>query len=233
MNNKGIAVLEFILIVALLGGGLYVTKPALFPGQSKRAADSTAATKAVEQAFTHQGSLVAASVYKMNEAANLIEDVPLRSFMLQESQLAITRGPQPDLKELLEAEKRKMAALTGQYNELQRLHSEAQKKTVEAQKNLSVAKEERRQVDNELREAAAVAHAKSMQTYALMGIAFVLLAGWVYTRFMNITPSTLGKIRADIGAGMEPVMAMDTNLSPRFFKSINKAARQATPIGNE
>ncbi len=228
MNNKGLTGIEVVAVVALLGGALYLVVPSIFPGASKRAKQSTEATKAVEEANKHQAAVVAASVVKMGEVAHLVENVPVKSFLIEGSCLALSRRPTPDAKELLEAEKRKNAFLSGQLAVKDKLYAEASGETIKLRNALEKANIERRAVDLELEKAAAAEHAQFTQKLAIGGIALVFLAGFVYLKVMNMAPDTAGKSMADIRAGVKLTKAFDANLSPRFYSRIRKATKLAT-----
>lgn len=228
MNNKGFTGVEIAIAVAIFGGLLYAVKPGLFPGSSKRAATSTETTKAVEAAYTTQGAVAAASISKMNEAVSFMEEIPLKTFLSQESRLALTRLPSPDLKELLEAEKRRSAVFEGRASEYQKLYLDANGKTVKLNAEVERANAAKHASDLALEKAAAAEHAEKMQKFVFIAIAVMLLAAWLYAKIYNISPNLVGKMVADMRAGVPGIQAVDTYLAPRFLSPVRKASKLAT-----
>jgi hypothetical protein len=178
VNNKGFTGVEIAVAVAILGGLLYAVKPSLFPGSSKRAATSTETTKAVEIAYNNQGAVAAARVSKMNEAVSFMEDVPLKTFLTKESNLTLSGLPAPDLKELLEAEKRRSAIFEGRASEYQRLYFESNGKNDKMLEQVNKANSAKHASDLALEKAAAAEHAERMQKFVFFGVAILLLAAW-------------------------------------------------------
>ncbi len=56
-----------------------------------------------------------------------------------------------------------------------------------------------------------------------------LSALWIYSKLRSVGPGTLGKIMADIRAGVDPVHAFDTYINASLHPAIKKAANAVSP----
>lgn len=227
MRTKGVTGVEIILLLSLLGGALFVAKPALFPGASKRAQQSTEATADVEKAVKAQGSNVAAGITSIGRAASDLPDSPATDFVRREVPYLLAKLPAPDAQALLESERRRSAVMEGKAQLANELYQKEAEKSAKLQKQLDRALQERRDVDRSLAEAAAAEHARTLQAMGAGVVAVLLLVGWAYTKFYSITPATLGRIAADVRGGANPISAMDTHLAPWLHPHVNRASRLA------
>lgn len=228
MNNKGEATAAILLVVALVGGLAYFFGPKVLHGDSRRASSSAAATAAVEEAANAQGSAAAASVVKIGEANSVAPTSPARDFISKEVPVALSYLPAPDPEKLLEAERRRSAVMEGRLDEARRLYETSAKQAARMQEERDRALAQRRAVDMELVEVAAARRAAERQRMALIAIAVLLGAAWVYAKVFSITPATLGRIAADVRAGGSPIAAMDANLAPWLHANVRKASQLAT-----
>lgn len=229
MNTRGAVSIVVVLAVVVLGaGGLWVAKPALFGGASKRAANSTAATVAVEQAVNAQGATAAASVVKIAEANTAAPESPARDFIGKEAPFALSLLPAPDPKALLEAERRRAAVMEGRLEEARRLYETAAKQAERLQRERDEAIAERRAADLEIEKAAAAEHARTLQALGVAVIAVILGGLWLYSRIYSISPEAIGRVAADIRGGMKPIEALNTHLAPRLHDRVRNAAKLAT-----
>jgi type II secretory pathway pseudopilin PulG len=234
MNRKGgMTGIEVIAALALLGVVTWLVKPSLFPGRSKRAADSTQATAAVEAATNAQGASAAASVVKIGEANAVAPASPSKDFIGREIPMALSRLPAPDPQALLEAERRRVAVMEGRLDEARRLYESAAKQSEKLQRERDEAIAARRAVDLQLEQAAASEHARTTQALGATLVALLLGAGWVYTKVYSVGPDTLGKIAADVRAGVKPIQALNTHLAPRLHARVRTAAKLATEPKDE
>lgn len=231
MKTRGSATIIAIVLVALLGGGLFVFRPAFLHGDSRRAKESAAATVAVERTAGAQGGAAAASIQKIGEANQEAPLSPSRDFIAREVPLALSYLPKPDPAKLLEAERRKVAVMEGQIAEARRLYEDAAKTSAALQRERDAALAARRAVDAELAEVAAARLAAERQRAALVVVAVLLLAAWIYAKFFGISAGTLGRIAADVRSGVSPIAAMDEALrmKPWLHGRVNRASRLATP----
>lgn len=229
MNARASISVAVIVAVALLGvGGLWIAKPSIFGGASKRAADSTAATAALEKAVDAQASAAAASVVKIAEANAAAPESPSRAFIGQETTVTLSRLPAPDPRALLEAEKRRAAVMEGRLDEARRLYEQAAKVSEKLQRERDEAIAARRAADLALEQAAAAEHARRMQAIGAGLLAALALAAFVYVKAFHVSPATLGEIAADIRRGVKPIQAMTDNLAPRQYARVRNAAKLAT-----
>ncbi len=233
-RTKGVATVIVIVVVAILGmGGAWLAKPSWFPGASKRAANSTKATEELVKATDTQGAFAAASVVKIGEANAIAPESPAKSFIAQEVPHTLSLLPAPDPKALIEAERRKAAVLEGRLDEARRLYEASAKEAAKLQREKDEALEARRNADLAHEKAAAAEHAKTLQMMGLGAIAFLLLAGWAYTKFYSISPAKIGGILADIRAGVSPTQAFDTHINSWLHPQINREVRLATPVATD
>lgn len=226
--RRAFTTLEVLLVVAILGALGWAAKPTLFPGASKRAAASTAATANVEAATNAQGSSAAASVTKIGEANAAAPASPTREFISREIPVALAKLPAPDPIALIEAERRRVAVMEGHLEEARHLYESAAKQAAELQRERDQAMAARRAVDLELEQTAAAEHARTLQAIGLSAVALLVGAAWLYARLYSISPTTLGRIAADVRSGAKPIDAMDTHLAPWLHHKVNRASRLAT-----
>jgi hypothetical protein len=231
MKQRAAVSLVVIAALAVLGvGGLWLTKPALFGGASKRAAASTAATAQLDQAVVAQGAAAAASVVKIAEANALAPESPARAFIGQETTVTLSRLPPPDPRALLEAERRRAAVMEGRLDEARRLYEAAAKKSETLQRERDEALAARRAADLALESAAAAAHARTVQALGVGVVAVLALAAFAYVKLFHVSPAVMGTIAADIRHGVRPIQAITDNLAPRQYGPIQKAAKLAAEL---
>lgn len=226
--KRAFAVIEIILVLALLGGGLWVAFPSIFSGASRRAATSTAATAKLETATTNKDATAAASVATMLSASSMLPETPVKSFLGQEGAVALSLLPPPDPAALVAAEQRKNAVLSGRLTEAERLYGLAAKTAADLRAERDAALADRRAADEALVVAAAAEHAKGVQLAAAGVVVVLALGAFVYVKLFHITPSTVGEALADIKAGEDPVKAFSSALAPRLHKRVHRARRMAT-----
>lgn len=229
-STRGTVVIEVAIILAVIGFGLFVKKPKWFSGESKRAANSTAATQKVEETTTAVGASAAAGVTSIGRAANDLPDSPATDFVRREVPAVLAKLPAPDPLALLEAEKRRAAVMEGRYNEANRLYNSEAQRSAKLQQELDKALRARRDADLELEKAAAVSHSDEIRFIIISTIAVLLFAGWAYAKLFGVGPDTLGKIAADARAGIPVIQSLDTHLAPWMHPRVNRAARYATEL---
>lgn len=231
MRNRAFTGLEIVVVVALFGVVAWIVKPSMFPGASKRAAQSTTATAKVEQTATAQGATAAASVAKIGEANATAPESPAKDFIAREVPVALASLPAPDPLALLAAEKRRAAVMEGRLDEARALYESAVKTAAKLQHERDNALAERRAVDLRLETSAAAEHAARVQAIIAGAVALLALAAWIYAKVYGVTPATLGLIAADIRAGVAPIHALDVHLAPRFHNAVATAAKLASELG--
>ncbi len=229
MNTRGAVPVLMLWLVGLLGAALFVAKPKIFNGDSRRAKASVEATAHLEAAVTAQGAAAAASVAKIGEANAAAPASPARDFIAQEVPATLAKLPAPDPQALLEAERRRSAVMEGRAEEAARLYGLESAKSAELKRQLAAALADRRAADAAISEAAAARLAAERQATIWTVVAGLGAALWLYARAFSITPASLGAIAADVRAGVSPIQAMDTHLAPWLHPSVNRAARLATP----
>jgi prepilin-type N-terminal cleavage/methylation domain-containing protein len=226
--KRGFALVEIIVVLAIAVGALFVAKPAIFPGQSRRADKSTTATERLETATNAQGGTVAASVTEMVRANGMTDPSPARDFISREGTLALSLLPAPDPKAQLEAEKRRVAVMEGQRDEARRLYESAAKTADRLLKERDEALTARRQADLALEKAAAAEHARTLQMAGLAFVAVLGLGAWGYLKFFWVPPAAIGRALADVDAGESVETALSMFIPTRLHKSVRNARKLAT-----
>ena len=226
---RAFAFVPVLLIIAAITGGAWLVKPSLFPGASRRAEKSASTTAELIQADTARAAAAAASVVKIAEANTTAPDSPAKSFISQETTVALAHLPTPDAASLTEAERRKNAVLSGNLDEARRLYESAAQKADKLARERDAAISAKLASDTALATAAAAEHAAQIQRLAAFAVALLCSGLWVYSRIYGITPATLGNVVADIRAGAAPIQALDTNLAPWLHARVARAAKLATP----
>lgn len=229
-SKKAEAVTIVLVVLALLGGGLFVLKPKFLDGASNRADTSKATTAALDAATTAQGASAAASVAKIGEANAMAPASPAKDFIAREVPTALAKLPTPDPLALLEAEKRRVAVMEGRLTEAARLYETEAKRASQLQTERDAALAARRAADAAISEAAAAQLASERQSAVLIAVCVLLGGAWVYARIFSITPKSMGDVAAAIRAGEDPIQAIDRATAPWLHPRIRAAAKMATDI---
>lgn len=229
MKNRGFTGIEVIVVLAIIAAATWVLKPSLLPGASRRAAQSTTATAAVEKATTAQGAEVAAGLTQIATANAAAPASPARDYVSREVPFLLSMLPAPSGAALLAAEKRRVAVMEGQLDEARRLYETATRHAQTLQNERDEALRARHAADIAIEQAAAAEHARTLQFMGAAAIALLLLAAWAYAKFCGISPATAGAIAADVAGGLSLTAALDTHLPPRLHPLVNRARRLATP----
>jgi len=229
-RNRGFALAGYLVALGVIAVAGWLIKPELFPGGSRRAAQSTQATAKVEQAANAQGASAAASVAKIGEANAEAPASPSRDFITREIPVALSRLPAPDPLALLAAEQRRSAVMEGRADEARRLYEAAAKKSEALQRERDEAFAARRAADLALEKSAAAEHARTVQLFGAGLLAAVALAGFAWVKIYHVSPATIGLIAADIRGGTGAIQAITENLAPRQFASVERAAKLAAPL---
>jgi hypothetical protein len=243
-SNRGEIVTIVLLILGLTGLGAYLFKPAFLNGESKRAKASKEASAHVE---TDTAALLAAERAKGSVAAAIVTEIgkanadapagPERDYIAKDVPLALDLLPNADLVALLAAEKRRAAVAEGKAEVIQKLYDAAYvdiqavtKRATTAETKLDASFAARRQIDDKISEAAAVNLGLTRQRNQLIASVAVLFVLMVIYRLHLISPGSLGKMAADIHAGVNPITALDTYTAPWLQAAVRKAAKLNTEL---
>ncbi len=227
--NKASVAIVVIAVVALLGMAAGFFAPKLFNGDSRRANQSQEATAHLDKAQQNKEGNVAASVTAIGQANADAPDSKEKEFIGKEVPLILSQLSPPDAQKLFEATARRAAVAEGNLALTNKLYGQATKDAMELTRELAQAKEERKQVDLAISEAAAYKLGAERTKMALGIVIAVLVAIAAYLKIYGISTSNMGKIAADVRAGVSPITAIDTHLAPWLHSSVNKHSRLNTP----
>lgn len=234
-NSKGEAATIVLVVLAVGALGAWLFKPKALHGDSKRAAASTEATAKLEAAqvakdavVTQRSAEAASSVVVMDGVVSSLPETPEKSFLKKEGQVVLSKLPAPDPLALLEAEKRKVAELTGRVEESRRLYGQAlthsqelasklEAKTAEAEK----AKAERQAIDLKLEQVAAERlGAERLANQLKFAVAIIVLV-LLYVKFTHLSPGALAEAVRD-GGQLSNIDSVTTRLQQGYVRLINK-----------
>lgn len=213
-NNRGEAATVVILVLALLGVSFFAFKPKALHGDSKRAQESQESTAQLIQASEKPAAVAAASVVKIGEVAAMLPDSVEKEFITRETPVALANLPAPDPQALLDAERRKVAILTGQVTEARWLYDRAIVKADKLQKERDEALLRKQQSDQALLETAAARIAAERQRNQFIIVAVVAALLYLYAKITHFSPNQIFRSVRDIRAGVDPVTAIDVSASP-------------------
>ena len=228
-NNRGVAplvVAAYLAVVAVLG--FLAFKPKSLDKASQNAAASTVATTNVNAAHTEEvdslknkSSSAAAGVSTIGKVAGTLPDTPTKQAIQNEVGIAQSKLEPPDPAELLAAEKRVNAILTGNLEEIRRLNdlayqesAELRDRTIAAEAKSAKAEAARDAIDLKLTEAAAksLATEQANNRWKIAIIALTLLYLW--TKFSHVSYGSIAEIAADIKKGKDGLASLDSATTP-------------------
>lgn len=208
-SQRGEAITAVLLILVLIGGGLFVLKPKWTHGDSRRATESTVTTERLNEAQTKQGATAAASIVKIGEVIATAPESLEKEFIAREVPVALASLPAPDPLALVEAERRKVAVMEGRLAEAATLYNQALKRADTLERERAAALAAKRASDAELAQVAA----ERLGSERLMNwaIAAAVLAGllYIYVKVTHISPSALAEAVKDIKGGTQAITALD------------------------
>lgn len=230
-----------VAAVALLA---WAFKPRVLDGESRRADASQAATAQVSAAIAAtdaaqaaKGAAAAASLAQIGTAAASLPPSPAADFIGREVPLALGYLPAPDPAALLEAERRRLAVMSGQLEEARRLYAAAyqdaaaaQARAQRAETERDAALAERRAADAAISEAAAANLALARRSrLQWLGIGLlVVVAGLAWLN--GVSPAKIGRALAAVRAGETPVAAFDRVLPEWMQSRVRRAAQLSTEL---
>ena len=172
-----------LLAIFAIGAGLVATKTLpILNGESRRAAKGQETTAALNAAANAPAAANTASAQVIGQAAARLPDSPAATFIRQEVPIMLARGPLPDAAELLAAEKRLNAYLSGQLDEARKLHGKALEQAGDLRAALADAQAAKRNADDAISTAAAEAIAANRTALGLGALAALALAAFVWIK---------------------------------------------------
>lgn len=228
-NPRQASTLIIVLaVLALAGLGAYLF-PKTFDKDSRNADKSQKATQELIVTQQKKESNIASSVTAIGQANADAPDSKERDFITKEVPMVLSQLSAPDAQKLFEATARRAAVAEGNLALVQKLYGQATKDAAELVKENEKAKLERQQVDLQISEAAAYKLGAERQKLAMGAVIAILIIGVAYVKIFGVHTDDIGKMVADIRAGIPPIQAIDTNLGPRLHNRVQMAARLATP----
>lgn len=239
-SQRGEAAAIVIGVVALCTVLVWMFKPRMIHGESRRAKASTestaqveTATAAVDAAASQRAAAAAASVVKIAEANSTAPASAEKDFIGREAPVALANLPAPDPQALLEAERRRVAVMEGRLAEASKLYEAAMRSSAESAKeladlraNLATAQAERRSADAAIAEAAAANLALERQRNQFVVALVIAVCAWLYVKFTHLSPGAMAEAVQDIRGGkVDPIVALDgvaTRLQQRYVKLLTK-----------
>lgn len=243
-NTRGSVLLLILLGLSLLGGGIYVLKPKVFHGETKRAEAAKDATTAVVQttqqvdaAEKARSASASASVSTILKANSLAPDSPAKNFIGQEGPVALSKMESPDPMALLAAELRRSAVMEGRVDEARTLYEQETKKTASLQHERDVAlaardvaQQKQRDANEALAEAAAVHRAAEQQRAVLIVMVVAALLLWGYTKLTHLSPASLGVFATRVRDGENPINVLSEMTVPWIHKDIQAVVKQSAVL---
>jgi len=214
-QRGAIATILILGLVAVVGVLLAPKVVPIINGDSRRAKEGQVTTAALIVASEAPAAANTASAQVIGQAAARLPDSPAASFIRNEVPIMLARGPVPDAAELIAAEKRLNAYLSGQLDEARRLHSLAITDAGALRVQLVQAQAEKRASDDAISTAAAEAIAANRAALGLGVLAALALAAFVWIKIQagGLT-SALSKIVPTLDAhGTDSIYS---DLSKRF-----------------
>ena len=182
-SQRGEVATILLLAIFAIGAGLVATKTLpIFNGGSRRADKGQATTAALNAAANAPAAANTASAQVIGQAAARLPDSPAATFIRQEVPIMLARGPVPDAAELIAAEKRLNAYLSGQLDEARRLHSKALEQAGDLRAALADAQAAKRNADDAISIAAAEAIAANRTALGFGALAALALAAFVWVK---------------------------------------------------
>ena len=226
-SQRAIAVESVILVIALvgfLGWGASKTLP-VFNGDSRRAKAGQESTAALNKAHDAPAAANTASAQVIGQAAARLPDSPAASFIRQEVPIMLARGPAPDALELIAAEKRLNAYLSGQLEEARKLHGKALEQAGDLRAALADAQAAKRNADDAISTAAAEAIAANRTALGFGALAALAVIAFLWVKSNSLSFSALGQARAMIAKGEATVeSAFDAVVDRKHWAKVARAA---------
>ena len=225
-SQRGEVVTILLLAIVVLGGGIIATKTLpTFNGESRRAEKGQQTTAALNAAANAPAAANTASAQVIGQAAARLPDSPAATFIRQEVPIMLARGPVPDAAELIAAEKRLNAYLSGQLDEARKLHGKALEQAGDLRAALADAQAAKRNADDAISTAAAEAIAANRTALGFGALAALAVIAFLWVKSNSLPFSALGQARAMIAKGEATVeSAFDAVVDRKHWAKVARAA---------
>lgn len=229
-NNRGETVVIVLVIAGLLGIAAWALKPKFLDGDSRRAERSRETTAELIDAQKARSAAAAASVVKIGEANATAPDSLEKDFIAKEVPVALSNLEAADAQKLIEAERRKVAVLTGQVEAANALYEKALKAAQAEAARAQKAEAEKLETDNELSRVAAERLGAERQKRIFMLVAAGILVLWLYVKVTHLSPNAIAEAVTDLRTNgkVDAIQAIDSVASRtqqrlvRLFTKLHK-----------
>lgn len=229
LHNKGTAVVDIVLLIAILGAAGWAGKNFLFSKDKERAKESITATESLLDAQQNQTASVAASVTAIATANELAPESPSKAFITREVPEALALLPEPTEIGLKAAQMRRIAVMEGNLIEANRLYVQLSERNADLVAERDAAIQRRIKADKELMDAAKDKAFTDLQRDGLLILAIVVAFGWVTRAKQSVPLAVLGQAIGSANRPPELVRELDALLTPGQQRVVGKAAKINTP----
>lgn len=223
-GDGGVTLIIALAVLGLLSWGASKTIPA-FNGDARRAKEGQQTTTQLVEAANAPAAANTASAATIGRAAAALPDSPAATFIRAEVPIMLARGPAPDPKELLAAEKRLNAYLSGQLDEARRLNAAALKDASSLQRDLAEALAAKRAADEAITVAAAEKLAANRTSIGFGLLAAAAACLWLYTRSTSLPRIDLARMANRAReSGADALGVIDAVVPDSWHGTINRMA---------
>lgn len=213
-----------LLIMLYIAGasliGLFVVKPKIFHGESKRAENSAKTTADLVAAGNQKSAEAAASVATIGKANADAPESPQKAFIAREVPVAAALLEKPDQSALIASEQRMRAVLEGKLEQADKLYGLAAQRSADLEAKYVGALAAKQKADIELQISAAEHLAAERQRNQLLVVCFVFGLLYVYTKSTHLGIGAVTELAMDIKSGeVSPEHALDA-VTSRFQQSL-------------
>lgn len=178
-TKKGVAILEVLALVAVIGVAVMWFKPSV---QLTNAKEVDTITQKIEDTNTKVGEKVSASLNQIGVANSMAPESPSKIFISKEVNLVTPLLPPPSPEELLEAEKRRVAVMEGRLEEAAKLYRESQTENIALISQIAKNEKDLQALKNDLHEQAGVAEFLKKVSIGLSLLAVVGISGFIWIK---------------------------------------------------
>lgn len=229
-QTHGLAPIFLIVYIAAAGAvGLFVAKPKLFHGESKRA-ETSAKTTAELVATANQKSAEAAASIVVIEKANLeAPDSKQKEFIAREIPVALSKLQPPDLNALLSAEQRKASILEGRLEQADKLYGIERTHSADLENKYVKALAAKNKSDQDLQIVAAEHLVIERQRNQIIVVCGVLGLLYFYTKATHLGIGAVSELAKDLKDGRISSQHAIDSVTSRFQQFLCRIINKFKP----